>query len=134
MKKQMPTGGVIQKVGSTVANKTGGWRTFVPKWDKEKCKQCMICWQFCPDDSIPVKDGKRLERIIKQMETRMKLIDVNDEDQVSLYLAYCDRLIRATATKVNIAETVLGIKAIINEAKKTLPKPQMVKAEVNNAQ
>ena len=49
-------------VGSTEKNKTGDWRTFVPKWDKEKCKQCMICWQFCPDNSIPVNDeGKRLE-------------------------------------------------------------------------
>ena len=76
------------------------------------------------------KDGKRLERIIKQMETRMKLIDVNDDEQVSLYLAYCDRLIRATATKVNIAETVLGIKAILSEARKSLPKPQIIPAEV----
>lgn len=76
------------------------------------------------------RDGKRLERIIKQMETRMKNIDINDDEQVSLYLAYCDRLIRATATKVNIAETVLGIKAMIADAKKTLPKPTLEIAKV----
>jgi len=64
------------------------------------------------------------------METRMKLIDVNDDEQVSLYLAYCDRLIRATATKVNIAETVLGIKALLAEAKKSLPTPTLEPAKV----
>ncbi len=62
MKKEMPTGGVIVDPGSTVRNKTGDWRTFKPVWDKEKCKQCMICWQFCPDDSIPLdENGKRVE-------------------------------------------------------------------------
>ena len=76
------------------------------------------------------RDGRRLERVIKQMETRMKKIDIEDEKQVALYLAYCDRLIRATATKVNIAETVLGIKALLAEAKKSLPTPTLEPAKV----
>ena len=62
MKRTMPTGGVITDTGSTTKTKTGGWRTFKPVWDQEKCKQCMICWQFCPDSSIPLDDkGKRVE-------------------------------------------------------------------------
>lgn len=61
IKNPLSTGAVILNPGSTVKNKTGGWRTLVPKWNQEKCRQCMICWQFCPDDSIPAKEGKRLE-------------------------------------------------------------------------
>ena len=54
-------GGIITEPGSTVKNKTGGWRSLKPVWDKKKCTQCMICWQYCPDISIPQKGGKRLE-------------------------------------------------------------------------
>ena len=62
MSKEATTGGVILSPGSTIQNKTGDWRTFAPRWNKEKCKQCMICWQFCPDMSIPAgDDGKRLD-------------------------------------------------------------------------
>ena len=32
--------------------KTGLWRTFKPVVVREKCKKCMICWQFCPDAAI----------------------------------------------------------------------------------
>ena len=35
--------------GSTVVNKTGGWRSVRPVIDIEKCTSCMVCWKFCPD-------------------------------------------------------------------------------------
>ncbi len=54
-------GAVITNPGNSVENKTGGWRAMRPVWDPKKCKQCMICWSFCPDMAIPQKDGKRLE-------------------------------------------------------------------------
>ncbi|NPA74569.1 MAG: 4Fe-4S dicluster domain-containing protein [Euryarchaeota archaeon] len=41
----------IAKVPST-ENKTGGWRTFRPIIDYEKCIRCYICWKFCPDTAI----------------------------------------------------------------------------------
>ena len=41
--------------------RTGDWRTDVPVFDAEKCKQCLLCTPVCPDSSIPVKDGKRLD-------------------------------------------------------------------------
>lgn len=40
---------------------TGEWRTQTPVWDKEKCKQCLLCVPYCPDSSIPVCEGKREE-------------------------------------------------------------------------
>jgi len=62
MKKEMPLGAVIGNPGNTINNKTGAWRSMRPRWIPEKCRQCMICWQFCPDDSIPLNaEGKRLE-------------------------------------------------------------------------
>ena len=36
--------------------KTGDWKTFYPKLDEEKCIKCYICWKFCPDVSVIVKD------------------------------------------------------------------------------
>ncbi len=60
-KLKFNVGAAITDVGSTEKNKTGGWRAFGPVWDKNKCTQCMLCWQYCPDTSIPEKDGKRLE-------------------------------------------------------------------------
>lgn len=38
---------------------TGEWRTQTPVLDMEACKQCLLCVPYCPDSSIPVKDGKR---------------------------------------------------------------------------
>lgn len=40
---------------------TGEWRTNTPVMDWTKCRQCLLCCPVCPDSSIPVKDGKRLE-------------------------------------------------------------------------
>ncbi len=56
--EELPIGGVITEPGSSVRNKTGGWRTFRPIWHEEKCTHCMICFVYCPDSAILVKEGK----------------------------------------------------------------------------
>jgi len=43
--------------GTMMVNKTGGWRSVRPVIDTEKCTSCMICWKFCPEACIVVKDG-----------------------------------------------------------------------------
>lgn len=53
---QYPAGALIEKAGCGVAYKTGPWRTEKPTFDKEKCTNCMLCWIYCPDLSIIVKD------------------------------------------------------------------------------
>ncbi len=55
--KLMP-GAIIPKSGTAREYKTGGWRSKAPKWNEEKCKQCLICWISCPEGAILVKDGK----------------------------------------------------------------------------
>ncbi len=58
---KMTTGAEIYEPGTSRLVKTGEWRTMTPDFDQDKCKQCMRCVPYCPDTSIPVKDGKRLE-------------------------------------------------------------------------
>ncbi|OIO75591.1 MAG: ferredoxin [Elusimicrobia bacterium CG1_02_37_114] len=56
--KEIPIGGLIVKAGNAEEYKTGDWRTFKPVRDESKCSQCLLCWVYCPDSSIKVKDGK----------------------------------------------------------------------------
>ena len=51
-------GATIPEAGNSVYNETGGWRTFVPVIDSEKCDGCMLCYFYCPDASIIVEGGK----------------------------------------------------------------------------
>lgn len=47
--------------GSSLSNKTGGWRTFIPKTDYEKCIGCSTCARVCPEAAVTMKtraDGK----------------------------------------------------------------------------
>jgi 2-oxoacid:acceptor oxidoreductase gamma subunit (pyruvate/2-ketoisovalerate family)/2-oxoacid:acceptor oxidoreductase delta subunit (pyruvate/2-ketoisovalerate family) len=61
----------ITNTGNSHATKTGDWRTERPirvdefiaekikaGTKKARCVDCMLCFQFCPDFSIVVKDGK----------------------------------------------------------------------------
>lgn len=58
---RIPIGGVITRSGSSMLNKTGSWKSFRPIWDSGKCTHCLICSVYCPDDAIPIRDGKRCE-------------------------------------------------------------------------
>ena len=57
--KKIPPGMVILEPGSALKFKTGSWRAFKPRWIEENCIQCLLCWLYCPDNAIKVKDGKR---------------------------------------------------------------------------
>ncbi len=48
---------IYEKMVSSEEYKTGGWRTFKPVFDKEKCIDCGSCWIYCPENSI-IKKGK----------------------------------------------------------------------------
>ena len=59
--QDLTTGCEIYEGGTSRLTLTGEWRSKVPVWDADKCKQCLLCTPFCPDSSIPVVDGKRGE-------------------------------------------------------------------------
>jgi pyruvate ferredoxin oxidoreductase delta subunit len=59
--QELTQGAEIYEPGTSKLVNTGDWRTMVPIFLKEKCKQCLLCTPFCPDSSIPVMGGKRGE-------------------------------------------------------------------------
>ena len=63
--RDLPIGGMILEAGNSAEYDTGGWRTFYPVHDPEKCTNCLLCWIYCPDSAIRVKEGKFLEFDLK---------------------------------------------------------------------
>lgn len=59
--QEMTVGGEIYEGGTSALVNTGDWRTMTPVFHEEKCNHCMLCVPYCPDSSIPVKGGKRLD-------------------------------------------------------------------------
>ena len=59
--QEMTPGGEIYEGSTSRLTKTGEWRSNRPVWDPQKCRQCLLCAPFCPDSSIPVKAGKRVD-------------------------------------------------------------------------
>ncbi len=55
--KDLPIG-LVLGAGTSQEFETGDWRSDKPVWDQGKCTHCMICWIYCPDSAIIVKDGK----------------------------------------------------------------------------
>jgi 2-oxoacid:acceptor oxidoreductase delta subunit (pyruvate/2-ketoisovalerate family) len=51
----------ISKPCSTYVNKTGGWRTYIPKTDYNKCIGCGTCAQVCPESAVTMGEvnGKK---------------------------------------------------------------------------
>jgi len=57
MSKEYGRGASILVDGNSINFKTGDWETKYPIHSKEKCKNCMMCIPYCPDDCIKQKDG-----------------------------------------------------------------------------
>lgn len=55
--KELPIG-LSLKSGTSQEFETGDWRSDKPIWDEKKCTHCLICWIYCPDSAIIIKDGK----------------------------------------------------------------------------
>ncbi len=39
------------------AGKTGLWRLRRPVINYDKCRRCMLCWMYCPEAAIEVREG-----------------------------------------------------------------------------
>jgi 2-oxoacid:acceptor oxidoreductase delta subunit (pyruvate/2-ketoisovalerate family) len=45
-------GARIEEAGSSIKYKTGGWRSYRPVVDKDKCTKCWLCYKYCPDAAV----------------------------------------------------------------------------------
>ena len=52
---------LIGKPGTSLANKTGSWRVYLPVVDKAKCTACGICDLSCPDGCISGDKAKKFD-------------------------------------------------------------------------
>jgi pyruvate ferredoxin oxidoreductase delta subunit len=51
--------GARSEGGSSQNFNTGGWRAMRPNIDMDKCIHCMMCFLYCPDNSIKIiKESK----------------------------------------------------------------------------
>lgn len=57
-KEELALGGAIEEAGNAEGYETGGWRTYRPIWDFNKCIHCLTCWISCPDSCIIVENEK----------------------------------------------------------------------------
>ena len=55
---ELPLGGIIENSGNSVEYETGSWRTWRPVFHSEACTSCLMCWVYCPEESIVLKDGQ----------------------------------------------------------------------------
>jgi len=59
--RELTPGGEIYEGKTSELFNTGDWRTVTPVFIPDKCTHCLLCVPYCPDSSIPVKNGKRLD-------------------------------------------------------------------------
>ncbi len=47
---------MAMSLGTMWVNKTASWRNLRPIIDYDKCIDCMICWKYCPEPAIYLRD------------------------------------------------------------------------------
>jgi 2-oxoacid:acceptor oxidoreductase delta subunit (pyruvate/2-ketoisovalerate family) len=52
---------IVLEPGTSVKNKTGGWRNFKPVIELRKCIRCDTCWIFCPESCIRKTDKYEID-------------------------------------------------------------------------
>jgi len=58
---EVSPGGNILEPGTSLEVNTGDWRIFIPKFFKDECIQCMLCFPVCADSAIPVNSAGQRE-------------------------------------------------------------------------
>jgi pyruvate ferredoxin oxidoreductase delta subunit len=49
---------VIVDPGTAKDYHTGSWRSARPVVNKDACIDCLLCWMYCPDNSVIVEKGE----------------------------------------------------------------------------
>jgi pyruvate ferredoxin oxidoreductase delta subunit len=53
---------------STNINKTGGWRTFVPVTDLNKCIGCGTCSRVCPENAVAMDASEKKQKPVTDLD------------------------------------------------------------------
>lgn len=56
--KDLPEGAIVRDVPTSPEFKTGDWKSRTPKYIPDKCTHDLLCWLYCPDSAIHVKNGE----------------------------------------------------------------------------
>ncbi len=56
--QELTLGGEIYEPATSKLVNTGEWRVNRPVLHEEKCKNCMMCFLYCPDSSVVVRNEK----------------------------------------------------------------------------
>ncbi len=56
--QELTIGAEIYEPATSLLVNTGEWRVNRPVFNEEKCKNCMMCFLYCPDSSVLVEDEK----------------------------------------------------------------------------
>jgi len=59
--KEITHGSHVFEAGNAVNFKTGDWRSQIPVYIAEKCKQCLLCFPVCPDSAIRLNDTGEMQ-------------------------------------------------------------------------
>jgi pyruvate ferredoxin oxidoreductase delta subunit len=54
--RDIPEGISIIEPGSSVQFDVSAWRTHKPVIDQKKCTKCGMCWLYCPEPAIEIKE------------------------------------------------------------------------------
>ncbi|NIN93654.1 MAG: pyruvate synthase subunit PorD, partial [Anaerolineae bacterium] len=54
--KDLELGCAITEPGSSKQFKTGDWRSQRPVFDYDKCIKCGLCWIYCPDMALKLRE------------------------------------------------------------------------------
>jgi len=68
---------ITAKPNTTIKNKTGGWRTFKPKIDLDKCISCGICERICPEGAIKMLKNNKFQSKTGQPPIKKPIVDYN---------------------------------------------------------
>jgi pyruvate ferredoxin oxidoreductase delta subunit len=59
--KDIETGFVVSTPGGARGYKTGDWRSMRPIYDQDRCVKCGVCYLYCPDSAIKIKEDGTVE-------------------------------------------------------------------------